>query len=342
MNSSRTDSHPVSGKRKLTSEGFLGLLVTVILLFLYVFGGGASGFFSVQNIINVLRVFSYLFIAGIGMTMIIITGNIDISYGAVISVVAILMAAISKIDKNIPFIAFLPIGMIAGSLLCGFNAWMMAKFRIPSMVITLATTQIFYGALLLFVDGSIYNLRSNWTWFTFKANLFNYVPLSVIIALALLVASILFFKYSRFVKRLYAIGNNKQGAVYAGINVNRTMIITYMMGGALLGFSSATLATQGSRVTCTVGNNVEMNVIAAVVVGGTSAIGGSGKIYGTAIGALLLAIISPALSYVGINTYFTNLVTGIIIVLAVIVSGLRNVHFRRTRRVSAVLKIKEG
>ena len=196
------------------------------------------------------------------------------------------------------------------------------------MVITLATTQIYYGALLLFLDGSIYNLRSNWTWFTFKANLFNYVPLSVMIALVLLAASILFFKYSRFIKRLYAIGNNRQGAIYAGINVDKTLIITYMIGGALLGFSAATLATQGSRVTCTVGNNVEMNVIAAVVVGGTSAVGGSGKIYGTALGALLLAIISPALAHLGINTYFTNLVTGIIIVVAVIMSGLKNVDFR--------------
>ncbi|NLD60162.1 MAG: ABC transporter permease [Clostridiales bacterium] len=318
----------VRGRGRLKGEGILGLLILAILLLLYIFGGGTSGFFGVQNIVNVLRVFSYLFIAGIGMTMIIITRNIDISYGAVISVIAIVMAAISKTNRHLPFYAFLPVGMLVGMLLCGFNAWMMATFKIPSMVITLATTQIYYGALLLFLDGSIYNLRSNWTWFTFKANLFNYIPLSVVIALALLVASILFFKYSRFVRRLYAIGNNRQGAVYAGINVNRTMIITYVIGGALLSFSSATLATQGSRVTCTVGNNVEMNVIAAVVVGGTSAVGGSGKIYGTALGALLLAIISPALAYVNINTYFTNLVTGAIIVIAVATSALKNVEFR--------------
>jgi len=317
-------------RRRLTTEGFLSILVIVILILLYFFAGGTNGFYSVQNIMNVGRVFSYLFIAGIGMTMIIITGNIDISFGAVISVISIAMAAISKIDKSIPVYVFLPAGMVVGAILCGFNAWMMAKFRIPSMVITLATTQIYYGALLWMLEGSIYNLRSNWTWFTFKANLFGgYVPVSVVIGLILLVASVLFFKYSRFVKRLYAIGNNKRGAIYAGINVDRTLIIAYVIAGALLGFSATILATQGTRVTCTVGNNLEMKVIAAVVVGGTSAIGGSGNVYGTALGALLLAIISPALTQLGVNTYWTDLFTGVIIVSAIAVSGIRDMGLHR-------------
>ena len=329
-------------KRKLTTEGFLLLLVIGILILLYFFAGGANGFYSVQNIMNVGRVFSYLFIAGIGMTMIIITGNIDISFGAVVSVIAIVMAAVSKIDKSISVYAFLPVGMIAGAILCGLNAWMMAKFKIPSMVITLATTQIYYGALLWALEGSIYNLRSNWTWFTFKANLFGgYVPVSVVIGLVLLIVSVLFFQYSRFVRRLYAIGNNKQGAVYAGINVNKTLILTYVIAGALLGFTATILGTQGTRVTTTVGNNLEMKVIAAVVVGGTSATGGSGHVYGTALGALLLAIISPALTQLGLNTYWTDFFTGIIIVSAIVVSGIRGVGFHGFRK-KTVLARMEG
>ena len=328
-------------RRRLTTEGFLAILVVAILTLLYFFAGGTSGFYSVQNIMNVGRVFSYLFIAGIGMTMIIITGNIDISFGAVISVIAITMAAVSKINPGIPVFVFLPVGMAVGAILCGFNAWMMAKFKIPSMVITLATTQIYYGALLWLLEGSIYNLRSNWTWFTFKANLFGgYVPASVLIGLILLIGSVLFFKYSRFVKRLYAIGNNKRGAVYAGINVDRTLIIAYVIAGALLGFSATILATQGTRVTCTVGNNLEMKVIAAVVVGGTSAIGGSGNVYGTALGALLLAIISPALTQLGVNTYWTDLFTGVIIVSAIVVSGIRDIGLIRFHRKAAPARVE--
>ena len=316
---------------RITTEGFLAILLIAILIILYFAAGGMGGFYSLQNLMNIGRVFSYLFIAGIGMTMIILTGNIDISFGAVISVIAIAMAAVSKINKDIPLYVFLPVGILVGALLCGFNALMMSKFKIPSMVITLATTQIYYGFLLLLLEGSIYNLRSNWTWFTFKANLFGYVPLSVVIGLLLLIISVLFFKYSRFIKRLYAIGNNRQGAIYAGINVDRTLIITYALAGALLGFSATILATQGTRVTTTVGNNLEMKVIAAVIVGGTSAIGGSGNVYGTALGALLLAIISPALTQLGINTYWTDLLTGVIIVSAIIISALRGIKYHRQK-----------
>lgn len=326
-------------KVSLTAEGFLGILVLVVMAVIYCFGGGTSGFFGLQNIMSVLRTFSYLFIASIGMTMIIITGNIDISFGAVISVIAIVMAAVSKLGVSIW--VFLPIGMLVGALLCGLNALLMVKFRLPSMVITLATQQIFYGALLLVLDGSIYNLRSNWTWFSFKFQIGGLIPAYVVLAILLLIISILFFKYSSFARKLYAIGNNRQGAIYAGINVDRTLIQTYMISGALLGFSSAILATAGNRVTCTVGNNLEMTVIAAVVVGGTSATGGSGKIYGSALGALLLAMVSPALTHMGINTYWTDLFTGAIIVLAVITSALRNFDYSALKRKHSGMEVKK-
>ena len=323
-------------KKSLTAEGFLAILTAAVLILIYFLGGGTSGFYSLQSIMSVLRTFSYLFVASIGMTMIIITGNIDISFGAVVSVIAVVMAGISKL--GVPAVVFIPAGMLVGALLCGLNAWLMVKFRIPAMVITLATQQIFYGILLLVLDGSIYNLRSNWTWFSFKFKIGNLIPGYVVIALVLLVAAILFFKYSPFIKRLYAIGNNKQGAIYAGINVDKTLMQTYIISGALLGFTATVLATAGDRVTCTVGNNLEMTVIAAVVVGGTSATGGSGKIYGTALGALLLSIVSPALTYIGINTYWTDLFTGAIIVIAVITSALRTFNFSFLHKKQAEVK----
>jgi ribose/xylose/arabinose/galactoside ABC-type transport system permease subunit len=322
----RTDIVKARKRQKfsITAEGFLGLLIVFILIVLYFIAGGTSGFFSLQNIMALMGIFSYIFIAAIGMTMIIITGNIDISFGAVVSVIAIVMASISRISVHIPIWLFLSAGMVVGALLCGTNAYLMTKFKIPSLVVTLATMQIYYGALMWFVEGSIYNLRSNWTWFSFDAIIGGIVPLYVIIAIVLLIISILFFRYSKFIKRLYAIGNNKQGAIYAGINVEKTMVIAYIISGVLLAVSTAILATSGTRVTAMIGNNLEMKIIAAVIVGGTNAMGGSGKIYGSALGSLLLTIISPALVFLNINTYWTNMFTGLIIVMAVIVSALRN------------------
>lgn len=317
-------------KKTLTAEGFLAILVLVVMVALYFLAGGTKGFYSLQNIMNVLRTFSYLFIAAIGMTMIIITGNIDISFGGVVSVISVVMAAVSKLEVSLW--VFLPVGIIVGMLLCGLNALLMVKFRLPSMVITLATQQIFYGVLLLVLDGSIYNLRANWTWFSFKWKIAEIIPVYVVIALGLFLIALWFFKYSPFIKKLYAIGNNKQGAIYSGINVDRTLIITYMIAGALLAFTATILATNGNRVTCTVGNGLEMTVIACVVVGGTSASGGSGKIYGTALGALLLAMVAPSLTHLGINTYWTDLFTGAIIVLAVMASALRDFDFSALKK----------
>ena len=325
-------------KKTLTAEGFLAILVLVVMVALYFLAGGTKGFYSLQNIMNVLRTFSYLFIAAIGMTMIIITGNIDISFGGVVSVIAIIMAAVSKLDA--PLWVFLPVGIIVGMLLCGLNAFLMVKFRLPSMVITLATQQIFYGVLLLVLDGSIYNLRANWTWFSFKWKIGEIIPVYVVIALGLFLIALWFFKYSPFIKKLYAIGNNKQGAIYSGINVDRTLIVTYMIAGALLAFTATILATNGNRVTCTVGNGLEMTVIACVVVGGTSASGGSGKIYGTALGALLLAMVAPSLTHLGINTYWTDLFTGAIIVLAVMASALRDFDFSALKKRNNKAKVE--
>ena len=303
-------------KRQMSGELYIILLLVVIFAFLYIV---SPSFFKIQNIMSVLRVFSYVFISAIGMTMIIITGQIDISFGAIASVIAIVTAAMSKRGINIEL--YLPVGILIGMVLAGINGFITTKFRIHSIVVTLATTQIYFGALLLVVDGSIYGLGANWTWLSSRARLFNTLPLSVLVAFIILIFSMLFFRYSRFCKKLYAIGNNRQGAIYAGIDPDKMIIITFIIAGAFLGFSSLIIATIGTRVTCTMGTNLEMQAIAAVVVGGTNIMGGSGKIYGTALGALLLAIISSALVSLGINTVWTTLVTGLIIVIAVLLSA---------------------
>jgi len=305
-------------KKTLSAEAVVGLLIIAVLILLIFI---APGFFSIQNIMQMMRVFSYTFIAAIGMTMIFISGNTDISFGAVVSVIAIVCAGLCKVGCS--FAVFFPIGIIVGALLCGINGFIITKFGLPAMVVTLATSQIYFGALLLVVDGSIYNLPAAWTWFTFETNLFGIFPLCVLISLILLVIFCLIFKYSQFMKNVYAIGNNKQAARNVGINVEKTLMIVYLISGGLLAFSAMILGTNGNRVTCTVGTNLEMNAIAAVIVGGTNPSGGAGKVYGTALGALFLAIVSPALVFIGINTYWTNLFMGIIIVVAIIASVIR-------------------
>ena len=319
-------------RKSLPSELILGLFVAVIFAVLCVV---ANGFASVNNIMSILNRFSYILIAAIGMNIIMITGNIDVSFGGVISVMCILMAFIGK--TGAPLYVFMPAAMVCGAILCTINALLITKLKIPAIVATLATTQIYAGALPLVVEGSIYDLPASFTWLAFEAKLFGYVPLSVVMALILLVIALLFMKYSRFFKSLYAIGNNAKGARLAGINVDRTIILTYAIGGALLGIAAAIIGTAGQRVTTTMGAGMEMTFIAAVVVGGTSVTGGSGSILGTAFGSLLLSVISPALYYLGISDSWSTAVMGAIIILAVAVGSTKNIRHKKANQAA-----KEG
>jgi ribose/xylose/arabinose/galactoside ABC-type transport system permease subunit len=257
------------------------------------------------------------------MNIIMLTSNIDVSFGGIISVMAILEAFIGK--TGAPIYVFMPAAMICGAILCTFNALLITKLRIPAIVATLATTQIYAGVLPLLVEGSIYDLPASFTWLAFEAKVFKIVPLSVVLALVILAIALFMMKYSRYFKKLYAIGNNVKSARLAGIDVDKTVILTYAIGGLVLGIAATIIATAGQRVTTTMGAGMEMTFIAAVVVGGTSVTGGSGSILGTAFGALLLSIISPALYYLGISDSWSTAVMGAIIIIAVSVGAVKGV-----------------
>lgn len=318
----------------LTTEFYLLVFLIVILIFMAVF---ASDFYSINNIMSLLNTFSYILIAAIGMNMIILTSNIDVSTGALISVVCIFLAAVGK--QNVPFAGLLPAAMVMGALLSTFNGLFITKMKVPAIVATLATTQIFQGVLPLVVEGSIYDLPASFTWLAFEAKVFGIFPASVLICLVITVFAIIFMKYSKFSKKIYAIGNNANGARLAGINVNRTIVITYAIAGALFGISGVIIATAGQRVTTTMGSGLEMTFIAAVVLGGTSTAGGLGKVIGTVIGAFILAMITPAINYLGISPNWSDAIKGAVIIISVVASGTKYIKKKRNISVSADPKV---
>lgn len=316
-----------SFKKYRTTEFYLALFVLLIMLFLAV---TAKGFYTVNNLMGVLNSFSYILIASLGMNMIIITSNIDVSTGALISVVCICAAAAGK--RGVPFVGLLIISVIIGLLLSTINGLFITKLKIPAIVATLATTQIFQGILPLTVNGLIYDLPKSYTWLAFDAKIGGIVPASVLICLILTVAALWFMKYSKFSKKIYAIGNNQESARLSGINVDKTVVITYAIAGALFGVSALIIGTAGQRVTTTMGSGLEMTFIAAVVLGGTNTAGGSGKILGTVFGAFILAIIAPAINYLGISPNWSDAIKGVIIIASVVASAAKGIKKKRVIR----------
>jgi ribose/xylose/arabinose/galactoside ABC-type transport system permease subunit len=309
-------SNKTSIKKFATTEFYLFLIVIAIMIILKIF---AADFYSINNIMGTFNYFSYLLIGAIGMNLIIITGNIDVSAGPIISVVCVVMGLLGK--ANMPFIVFMPVGMAVGAALSYINGIFITKLKIPSIVATLATTQLFAGILPLVIKESLYEMPESFTWLAFNAKLFG-IPSSTIVMIIIVVLSILFMKYSRFAKKIYAIGNNAKAAKLAGINVNKTVVLSFVIAGALYGVSAAFIATAGQRVTTTMGSGLEMTFIAAVVLGGTSIAGGSGKIIGTVLGTFILALISPAMNYIGLSSDWSDAVMGAIILASVIVAQI--------------------
>ncbi|PHV70303.1 ribonucleotide-diphosphate reductase subunit alpha [Sporanaerobium hydrogeniformans] len=311
-------------KSSLSTEFYLMVFLVAALLLLRVF---APAFYSINNIMSLLNSFSYILISAIGMNMIILTSNIDVSTGALISVVALSVAAIGK--QGAPFGVLLIAAMVIGAVLSTLNGLFITKLKIPAIVATLATTQIFQGVLPLTVEGSIYDLPESFTWLAFEAKIFGMIPASILICLIVAVVAIIFMKYSKFSKKIYAIGNNSNGARLAGINVDQTIVITYTIAGALFGITALIVATAGQRVTTTMGSGMEMTFIAAVVLGGTSTAGGSGRIIGTVIGAFILAMIAPAINYLGISANWADAIKGAIIIISVLVSAAKYIKKKR-------------
>ena len=314
-------------KKILTTEFYLLLFLVAAMLFLAVF---AKGFYDISNLMNLLNRFNYTLIAAIGMNLIIITSNIDVSAGALVSVLCIVAAFLGKGGMSIWL--FLPVVMVIGGILSLVNGLFITKMRIPAIVATLATTQLFQGVLPLVVNGSVYDLPENFTWLAYKAKIFGVFPASTVLMLTVTVIFLLFMKYSKFSKKLYAIGNNKEGARLAGVNVDKVVVIAYALAGVLYGITAVIIATASQRVTTTMANGKEMTFIAAVVLGGTSTAGGSGRLIGTVIGAFILALVSPAINYLGISPDWSDAIMGAIIIASVVVSA---VEIKKKRRIQA-------
>lgn len=303
-------------RRLLGTEFYLFIFLAAIFALLRL---GAADFYSLNNLMSTLNYFSYLLIGAVGMNLIIITGNIDVSAGALISVIAISVAFLGKL--GLPWPVFMPLGMLVGAGLSLLNGLFITRLRIPSIVATLASTQLFAGILPLLVEGSIYDLPASFTWLAFKAKLGGVVPASALFALLVAASAMLYTRYARFAKRLYAIGNNAHAARLSGIKVDADVVRAYVIAGCLYGISATLIATAGQRVTTTMGSGFDFTMIAAVVLGGTSIAGGSGKILGTVFGAMILSVISPAMNYLGLSSDWSDAVIGGIILLAVIVGA---------------------
>lgn len=291
------------------------LLVGVVLLLCVVWTVLNSQFMSLNNITNILRQASYTTIAAVGMTMVIIIGEIDLSAGSLVCASGLTGAMVCKLTGNVVLavLAALGIGLLVGCV----NGVLCAYGKLPGFIATLASMTVLRGLAYIITGGNSV-VWTNDMFTKIGTGYVGVVPVPVIIMIIIIIFGYILTAKLKFGRYIYAVGGNSDTSRWSGIPVEKVKIIVYMIMGVLTSVAGLIITTRLGSGQPSAGQNFEMDCITAAVVGGTSMSGGRGKIFGTVVGVLLLTVLTNGMTLVGINTYWQQVLKGVIIVVSVL------------------------
>lgn len=305
----------IAKTRKLSKHANeLGLLAIIIVLYL-VFSIYATGFISLNNQMNILRDAATIGIAAWAMTLIIISGEIDVSVGPMVAFISVILAYLMQYAIPLPLalILALCLGAALGSVAGVLRGW----FNVPSFVATLGLWSALRGMGLFMTNALPVPIDENAVLDWLGGQVLG-LPVSAVIMLILFVIFQFISKKTAFGRSVYAIGGNASAAQLCGINVKRIRVLLFTLAGLLAAVTGILLAARLGSGNAGAASGLEFDVIAAVVVGGTALSGGRGSMLGTLLGVLVITLIGNGLVLLGINSFFQQVVRGMIIVLAVL------------------------
>jgi ribose transport system permease protein len=291
------------------NPALVGFIFLFILLSIF-----TNSFFNISNIVNVLRQVSIMAILGFGMTMVIISGGIDLSVGSIFALSAVVMASIVKEGKVLLGII---VGLLIGAIMGLFNGIVISKGKIQPFIVTLATMTIGRSLTLAYTQGIPISLFPNSFRFIGRGDVFG-IPVPVIIMFGVFFLVLYILKKTKLGLYIYSIGGNEEATKLSGVNVDRYKIIVYTISGIFSAVSAMILTARLNSAQPTFGQGYELDAIATVVLGGASLSGGSGEVLGTLFGALLLGTINNGMNLMNISPFYQDLVKGAIILLAVL------------------------
>ncbi len=286
-------------------------------------------FLKADNLLNVANQIAVIAIIAIGMTLVIITGGIDLSVGSLIALSAVVTARLIRDAAGGESAS--TIGMIlcalAGILACSasglFSGMMVTLFKIPPFIVTLAMMLVASGLAYILADGqSINQVPDRFIWLGRGADL-PYLPNAVLLMLGLYAAAHVLMGRTVIGRYIYAVGGNPEAARLSGVPTSRVLLKVYALSGILAGLGGVIMASQLKSGAPTYGQMYELYVIAAVVVGGTSLNGGEGHVLGTLIGAFIIAVIQNGMNLRGVESYTQKIVLGLVILGSVLLDRLR-------------------
>lgn len=303
----------------------IALLLACVVLSLI-----SSNFLTGRNALNVLRQTSINGVLAIGMTFVILTRGIDLSVGSVVALTGVVAASFATTSTSgfipgapWPALIALAIGIATGMGCGAISGVIVSRFKVPAFVATLGMLSAARGLTLLYSGGRpIPALSPGFRWIG-TGDVLG-IPVPIFVLLAVFAAAWFVLSQTRFGRHVYAVGGNPHAAKVSGLPVNRIRMLVYVISGGLAGLAGMILAARTGSALPQAGVAYELDAIAAVVIGGTSLAGGVGRVTGTLVGALLIGVMNNGLDLMGVESYYQQVIKGVLIVAAVMLDQSRN------------------
>ena len=301
-------------KRLAAQREFVIFLIVLVVFIAMSFASNV--FLTASNILSVLLSLSIESVMAVGMVIVMVGGGFDMSVGSILGFIGIIVAEL--LTAGVPTVLALLISIIGGVLIGLWNGFIIAKLKINPFVTTLSSLSIFRGLSYVITSGR--NISGLPDGFQAIGQLRPLgVQLPIIYAVVLLVLGEIVLRNSRFFRQYYYIGGNERAARLSGINVDRMMIFGYVLTAVLAAFAGIIFTARMGSASCQAGTGWELRVITAVILGGASLKGGSGTVLGTFLGVFLMALITNALTLLGVDIYWQQFVVGVVLIAAVVI-----------------------
>ena len=313
----------------------ISLVIVMIVIAIFVEYRSGGNFLTAENLSDMFTETSVLAICAVGMMFVMVTGGIDLSIGAIMALGAMAGCTVLKNNPGIPTIGVVAIAMAVGIVSGFFNGLLVSKLKILPIIATLGTMNIYRGITYLVANGS---------WVKQQEMGANFLSLAtgkvlginnlIMIAVIVYIAAAFFMTQTRSGRKIYAVGNSEESARVSGIKTDNTLILVYTLLGVIAGLAGTLYVCKygvAQGETCT---GYEMNVIAACVLGGVSVNGGTGRVPGVLLGAVLLGILNNAMPLIHVSSFWQEAIRGLIILLSIAANSLiqRNVEMKALRR----------
>ena len=293
--------------------------IIALLVLIAIVSSISPNFFTIDNLLNILRQTSVNAIIAVGMTFVILTAGIDLSVGSILALTGAVAASLVNMELSI--FVVIPLVLLFGTLLGGISGVIVAKGKVQAFIATLVTMTLLRGVTMVYTDGRPISLG-----FSDVADQFSFlgtgyllgIPFPIWLMAIIFIVAWYLLKHTPIGRYIYALGGNEAATSLSGINVDKVKIFVYAVSGLLATVAGLIVTSRLSSAQPTAGVSYELDAIAAVVVGGTSLMGGKGRITRTLIGALIIGFLNNALNLLDISSYYQMIAKSIVILLAVL------------------------